>query len=160
MKGAPGVWHNRAISYQADFSLNGNLGELERLSAAVTEFCAGNSLDDETEFQLNLVLEELFVNTVRHGGCEGMPDAAQVSLRCTPHGVEVEFRDRGRPFDPTTAPDADIHASLAERRDGLGIHLVRGIMSDLHYERNDEWNLLRMRRVAEPVRESEGFKNL
>jgi anti-sigma regulatory factor (Ser/Thr protein kinase) len=159
LKGAPAVWHNQAIPYQADFSLNGNLAELERLAAGVMEFCAANSLDDEAEFQLSLVLEELFVNAVRHGGCEGMADAAHVRLRCAAESVEVEFRDRGRAFDPTTAPDADIHASLGERG-GLGIHLVRGIMSHLQYERDGEWNQLRMRRVAAPVRESEGLKNL
>lgn len=159
MKGARAVWHNQAIPYHADFSLDGNLGELERLAVGVREFCAANSLDDDVEFELNLVLEELFVNTVRHGGCEGVPGAAHVRLRCVADGVEVEFRDRGRPFDPTTAPDADIHASLGERG-GLGIHLVRGIMRDLHYEREGEWNQLRMRRVAGPVRESEGLKNL
>ena len=143
--------------------MNGNLGELERLAAGVTEFCAANSLGDEAEFQLNLVLEELFVNSVRHGGCEGVPGAAHVRLRCAPDGVEVEYRDRGRPFDPTAAPQADIHSPLQERRAGLGIHLVRGIMRDLHYERDGEWNLLSMRRAAgtaEPVRESERLKNL
>jgi serine/threonine-protein kinase RsbW len=159
LKGARGVWHNQAIPYQADFSLNGNLGELERLAAAVTEFCDGNPLDDEAEFELNLVLEELFVNAIRHGGCEGVPCAVHVCLRCGPEGVEVEFRDRGRAFDPTTAPDADIHSPLGERR-GLGIHLVRGIMRDLHYQRDGEWNQLRMRRAAGPVRESEKLKNL
>ena len=160
MKGSRGVWHNQAIPYHADFSLNGNLGELERLAAGVREFCAANSLGDDAEFELNLVLEELFVNTVRHGGCEGVPDAAHVRLRCAADGVGVEFRDRGHAFDPTTAPDADIHSPLEERRGGLGIHLVRGIMRDLHYQRDGEWNQLRMRRVAGPVRESEGLKNL
>ena len=76
----------------------------------MAEFCAANSLDDEAEFQLNLVLEELFVNSVRHGGCEGVPGAAHVRLRCAPDGVEVEYRDRGRPFDPTAAPQADIRS--------------------------------------------------
>jgi serine/threonine-protein kinase RsbW len=129
--------------------LNGNLSELERLTAAVADFCAANSLDDETGFQLNLVLEELFVNTVRHGGCEGVPDSAHVRLRCAAEGVEVEFRDRGRPFDPTAVPGTDIHASLEERSGGgLGIHLVREIMRDLDYERDGEWNQLRMRRPA------------
>ena len=160
MKGARAVWHNQAIPYEADFSLNGNLSELERLAAEVREFCAANSLDDEAEFELNLVLEELFVNSVRHGGCEGLPGAASVRLRCAADGVEVEFRDRGRAFDPTTAPDADTHSPLQERRGGLGIHLVRGIMRDLHYERDGEWNQLRMRRAAGPVRKSEGLKNL
>jgi anti-sigma regulatory factor (Ser/Thr protein kinase) len=141
------VWHNQAIPYQADFSLNGNFSELERLTAAVEEFCAANSLNDEAGFQLNLVLEELFVNAVRHGGCEGVPDSTHVGLRCVADVVEVEFRDRGRPFDPTSAPDANIEASLEERSGGgLGIHLVREIMRDLHYERDGEWNQLRMRR--------------
>ena len=76
--------------------MNGNLGELERLAAAVQEFCAANALDNEAEFQLNLVLEELFVNTVRHGGCAGVPDSSHVKLLSRPDGVTVEFRDRGR----------------------------------------------------------------
>ena len=113
----------------------------------MAQFCAGNFLDREAEFQLNLILEELFVNAVRHGGCEGVPDAARVSLRAEAEGVEVEFRDRGRPFDPTGVPAADLLASLEEREGGgLGIHLVREIMLDLHYQRDGEWNQITMRR--------------
>ena len=155
MKAAPGVCHNQAILSQADISLNGSLRELERLTAAVADFCAENTLDDEAEFQLNLVLEELFVNAIRHGGCEGMTDAARVQLRSDAGGVAVEFRDRGRPFDPSGAPAADLHASLAGRQGGgLGIHLVREIMRDLYYVRDGEWNVTRMRRDA--MRKSEG----
>ena len=155
MKAAPGVWHNQAILSQADISLNGSLRELERLAAGVADFCAANALDDEADFQLNLVLEELFVNAVRHGGCEGMADAARVQLRNAPDGVTVEFRDRGRPFDPSGAPEADIHAPLAARQGGgLGIHLVREIMRDIYYVRDGEWNVTRMRRDA--MRKPEG----
>jgi anti-sigma regulatory factor (Ser/Thr protein kinase) len=53
----------------------------------------------------------------------------------------VEFRDRGRPFDPTAAPAPDLGVI-----GGLGIHLVRGIMDDLEYQRAGEWNLITMRR--------------
>jgi anti-sigma regulatory factor (Ser/Thr protein kinase) len=139
--------------------LNGNFSELERLTAAVADFCAANSLDDDAGFQLNLVLEELFVNAVRYGGCEGVPGSARVRLHRAADGVEVEFRDRGRPFDPTSAPDVDIHAPLMERGDGgLGIHLVRQIMRDVHYERDGEWNQLRMRRPAAQPDPSENRK--
>ena len=140
--------------------MNGSLRELERLAALVADFRAAAGLDDEAEFQLNLVLEELFVNALRHGGCEGLPDAARVRLRGTAEGVEVEFRDRGRAFDPSAAPPADLQAPLAERQGGgLGLHLVREIMGDIHYERDGEWNVTRMRlqpRPATKVRESEG----
>ncbi|MCU1234538.1 MAG: putative anti-sigma regulatory factor, serine/threonine protein kinase [Candidatus Solibacter sp.] len=147
MKGHRALWHNQAILREAVFSLNGNLKELGRLAAEVSRFCRENALTEDAEFQLNLVLEELFVNTVRHGGCEGVENSARVRLRAVSDGVVVEFADRGRPFDPTTAPAADVNAPLAERPiGGLGIHLVREIMRDLRYERAGEWNQLRMRR--------------
>ncbi|MEO8370655.1 MAG: ATP-binding protein [Candidatus Solibacter sp.] len=149
MKAAPGACNNQAILSQADISLNGSLRELERLTAAVAEFCAANALDDEAEFQLNLVLEELFVNAVRHGGCEGMTDAVRVHLQSAAGGVAVEFRDCGRLFDPSGAPPANVQAPLAERQGGgLGIYLVREIMRDLYYVRDGEWNVTRMRREA------------
>ena len=105
-------------------------------------------MDAEAPFELNLVLEELFTNAVRHGGCEGMKNAVAVLLRpLDDGGLAVEFRDRGRPFDPTSAAQPDIAAPLAERvPGGLGIHLVRQIMRDLEYRRAGEWNRLSMRR--------------
>jgi anti-sigma regulatory factor (Ser/Thr protein kinase) len=143
------VWHNQAIPYVADFSLNGSLNELERLAAEVSRFCLENGLDADADFQLNLVLEELFVNTVRHGGCEGVDDSTRVRLLAAADGVEVEFADRGRPFDPTAAEPANLDVPLEERRvGGLGIHLVRQIMSDLRYERCGEWNRMSMKRPA------------
>lgn len=140
------MWHNQAILYEADFFLNGNLRELERLAEEIGRFCAAHSLGDEVAFELNLVLEELFVNTVRHGGCEGLENSARVRLRKAA-GVEVEFRDRGGPFDPTRAEPAAIDAPLEERgAGGLGIHLVRQLMRDVEYRRVDEWNQITMRR--------------
>ena len=140
------MWHNQAILYEADFFLNGNLRELERLAEEIGRFCASHSLGDDVLFELNLVLEELFVNTVRHGGCEGLENSARVRLRKT-SGVEVEYHDRGEPFDPTRAEPAAIDAPLEARSaGGLGIHLVRQLMRDVEYRRVEEWNQITMRR--------------
>ena len=138
--------YNQAILYQADFFLNGNLSELERLAGEIGRFCTTHALSGEVAFELNLVLEELFVNALRHGGCEGIENAARVRLRAASN-VEVEFSDRGRPFDPTLAPAADIDAPLTERdAGGLGIHLVRQLMRDVEYRRVDDWNVVTMKR--------------
>jgi anti-sigma regulatory factor (Ser/Thr protein kinase) len=103
---------------------------------------------------LNLALEELFVNAVRHGGCEGMEDAVRVRVWYEQQAVHVRFCDRGEPFDLTAAPEADIHAPLSERRaGGLGIHLVRQIMRDVTWRRDGEWNVLTMERPAEQQQE-------
>lgn len=96
-------------------------------------------------FPLNLVLEELFVNAVRHGGCAGMQNAAHISLAWD-GAVAVEFAGRGPAFDPGGAPAPDFEAPLAERRaGGLGLHFVRQIARDLEYRREGEWNRLSLR---------------
>jgi serine/threonine-protein kinase RsbW len=127
--------------------LNGNFGELARLTTETTEFCRHHGLADDVEFDLSLVLEELFVNSVQHGGCGGIQGAAEFRLTLRPDGVWLEYADRGEPFDPTQAPAADVTTNLAERPDGgLGIHLVRQIMRDIEYHRLGGWNRIRMRR--------------
>ena len=137
------------ILYEANFFLNGTLSELDRLADEIGRFCSAHSLDEDAVFELNLVLEELFVNTVRHGGCADMSGAAHVQLRYS-GAVQVEYRDRGVPFDPTQAPEPNIHAPLEERTPGgLGIHLVRKIMREVEYRRVDEWNEITMIRVQQ-----------
>ena len=150
MKGAGRCGRLDSIPRQTTLSLNGNIQELGRLAAAVEGFCADHSLAAETGFQLNLVLEELFVNAVRHGGCAGMRDAVRIQIGARSSGaVKVAFTDRGAPFDLTAAPQANTAAPLTERLNGgLGIHLVRQIMRDISYKREDGWNVLTMQQAV------------
>ena len=141
------MWHNQAILTDTEFVLHGRLGELKRLAAETAKFCREHSLGDEVEFDLNLVLEELFANAVNHGGCAGMENAVQVRLQLLDDGVYAEYSDRGRPFDPFTAPEPNLDARLDERKvGGLGVHLVRQLMRDLEYRRAGDWNRITMRR--------------
>ena len=131
----------------SEYTFDGDLGELERLAEEVEWFCEEHGLSSDVEFDLNLALEELFVNAVRHGGCAGVKDAARVRLERTGDGVRVEFSDRGREFDPAAVPAPDLEASMAERKaGGLGLHLVRNMMQDFAYRRSGEWNHMVMRR--------------
>ena len=43
------------------------LAELRRIGAFLEGFCADSGLERERCLRLNLVLEELFINTVNHG---------------------------------------------------------------------------------------------
>jgi anti-sigma regulatory factor (Ser/Thr protein kinase) len=141
------LWHNRAILRDQEIRLEGNVRELERLSAWIAKFCAAHALDSEIEFDLNLALEELFTNSIRHGGCGGMHDAARVRLRLTADGVGVEYSDRGAAFNPLDAPEPDLTAPLMERPvGGLGVFMVRRVVQDLRYRRRDETNEITMTR--------------
>ena len=127
-------------------TLNGNLKELGRLAAEVAGFCREAGLGDDIEFRLNLALEELFTNAVRHGGCGGVADAATIHLRREAGAALVEYSDRGGPFDPADAPPPDLQSPLAERAPGgLGLHFVRQLAADFEYHRVDERNRITLR---------------
>ena len=144
---APGwLCHNQAILTEAEFAFNGSLAELARLADETRRFCQENSLASEVEFDLNLALEELFTNSLNHGGCAGLHNAVWIRLQLADGDVRVEFCDRGNFFDPDAAPAIDLTAPLERRQaGGLGIHLVRQIVRDLQYQRRGEWNRITMR---------------
>ncbi len=61
--------------------------------------------------------------------------------------VLLTFTDEGVPFDPLQRSDPDITLSAEERKiGGLGIFLVRKIMDDVRYIREDGKNILRIRK--------------
>jgi anti-sigma regulatory factor (Ser/Thr protein kinase) len=141
LKACLAVWHNQAVLGVAEFRLKGEMSELQRLAADVERFCREQLLEEGAEFDLNLVLEELFVNAVEHGGCKGMDDAVRIRMETAAGEVRVTFEDRGVAFDPAGAPAPDLRAPLRERRPGgLGLHLVRTLAPDIRYERAGEWN--------------------
>lgn len=134
------------ILSEAELSLNGDVEELGRLAVWIRQFCERHSLGEDVDFRLNLGLEELFTNAVRHGGCKGMADAVSIRLQRDGADVLVEYADRGRPFDPADAPPPDLQSPLEVRADGgLGLHFVRQIARQFEYHRVDECNRITMR---------------
>jgi len=145
------MWQNQAILSAAELVLNGDLGELKRLAAETARFCRENSLGEDVELDLNLALEELFANAVKHGGCQGMNDAVEIRIGLRSDGVQVEYADRGRPFDPGLAPPPDLSVPLRDRQPGgFGVHLIRQVMQNIEYRRAGEWNRITMLRRVTP----------
>lgn len=113
------------------------LEALEAIAAFVEEFLAGEGLDAGHAFDLQLVLEELFTNQVRHA--HGGRDAVEIALARDGDRVELRLTDFDvPPFDPTAAAEVDVDAPIEARRaGGLGIHLVRRIAEDFRYHHRD-----------------------
>ena len=117
--------------------------ELEQIPAAVEEFAERDNWPPDLVFKLNLVLEELGVNIVNYSGATG---EIEISLASDEETVTIEIADNGRPFNPLAELDTpDISAPLGERPvGGLGVHLVRSMMDELSYSREDGMNRLAM----------------
>jgi serine/threonine-protein kinase RsbW len=131
--------------------MKNDLLEIERMTQEVSSWSHEQAFPEEVEYQIELVLDELVSNVMRHGLKDGKEHFIAVNLGRDGHDLTVEIEDDGVPFNPIDAPIPDITKPIEERRiGGLGIHLVRQIMDSLSYERRAGKNYLLMKkRLAE-----------
>lgn len=124
-------------------ALRNDLGELGRLASELEAFAGAHGLPDATLMALNLALEELVTNTMSYGFTGGEAQTIDVSLTLDGDMVRVRVEDTGAPFNPLDQEMPDLDAPLADRPvGGLGIHLVRSVMDEVHYERAGDRNIV------------------
>ena len=113
-----------------------SLDSLAHLVGLVREFLDREHLSQEMAFDMDLVIEELFTNLVRHSRGGGTVD---VELTHRPGEVHVRLRAaEPSPFDPTAMPRVNVNLPIEERRaGGLGIHFVRELCREFRYEWRD-----------------------
>ena len=120
------------------------LDELPRLDAAVEDFAQEQAWPPDLVFQVKLVLEELGVNIVNHGHDDDARHEIEIEIASAADALTIEIADDGRPFDPLTeAPEPDLESAIEDRPiGGLGVHLVRTMMDEVRYRREEGKNRL------------------
>lgn len=94
--------------------------------------------------QLRLATEEILVNVISYA-YPGRDGEVTVSTDRTSgrEGLHVEIIDEGIPFDPLSKPAPDLTVPIKERQiGGLGIYLLREMMSEVSYRRENGKNIL------------------
>ena len=116
--------------------------KLQRFMQAVSEHA---DLGHALSLNLNLALEEAVSNVLLYA-YPGEADQ-KVEIKAMVHEDRIDFTvsDSGIPFDPTVKPDPDLTADLKDRPiGGLGIFLVKRIMDEVSYRRENGKNILSM----------------
>ena len=129
------------MSAELSLRMETTLDERPRIDAAIEAFARRESWSPRLEFQVKLVIEELAINVVQHGGSGG---AAEIELISDPDRVTIEFSDEGSPFDPLSeSPSPDTGSGIEDRPvGGLGIHLVRTMVDEASYRHEGGRNRL------------------
>lgn len=119
------------------------LEELTRLTEAVENLGEEDNWSPALVGKINLVLEELAINTINHGHDGGLHEIS-FTFSATEDALTIEMVDDGKPFDPLSdAPIPDVNAPMHERPiGGLGVFLVRTLMDELTYRREEGRNHL------------------
>lgn len=131
------------MSFSRTVTIETRLEELTRLTEAVENLGEEDHWSPALVGKVNLVLEELAINTINHGHDGGLHEIT-FTFRSTDDALTIEMVDDGKPFDPLTdAPVPDVNAPMHERPiGGLGVFLVRKLMDELSYRREEGRNHL------------------
>ena len=119
--------------------------EVGRLSALVEQFGAEHGWCSEDTSGVNLVLDEVVINVMRHGYGDDQRHEILVTLSLDDELLTMEVEDDGRPFNPVDAPPPDLDRPIEDRPiGGLGIHLVKSSVETMAYRRVNGRNILTM----------------
>jgi anti-sigma regulatory factor (Ser/Thr protein kinase) len=123
------------------------IGTIEDISAAaqwINTIAAEQIFSEQLVFALQICLEELLTNIVRHGGAKSSGDLSEVpvpplnveiSISIGAQSLSMTVEDDGKPFDIVNAPANRINQPLDEvQPGGLGIQLIRNFSNSIAYE--------------------------
>ncbi len=114
-------------------SFERSVRSLDAIVALTDRFFEAERIDPGHRFAVDLAIEELFTNLVKH-----QPDGAGgilVSLERNGDRLTIEIRDFDVDrFDPTTIEEVDVDRPIEQiEPGGLGLHLVRRFMDGIRY---------------------------
>ena len=129
---------DKTLTVDAD---NDNLDEV---MGFVDSFLEEKGASMKTQMQVDLAVEEIFVNIANYAYGDGTGNA-EISVSENGGEVSIVFKDSGVPYNPLEKEDPDITLSAEEREiGGLGVFLTKKNMDTVKYEFRDGFNILTM----------------
>jgi serine/threonine-protein kinase RsbW len=109
--------------------------EWKHARAFIEEFCSGAGLSRESFLKANLVVEELFLNTVKHGHNGGSDAPIWLTMIAAAGKVSLTYEDFAPPFNPFARATREMLEALVEtrREGGLGVLLAHGLTASADY---------------------------
>jgi serine/threonine-protein kinase RsbW len=115
---------------------------LEALIQFVSAYAREKGFTHERITQVELATEEALVNIFKYAYPE---DIGEVELTCKMDNDKfiIKIVDTGVPFDIESVPEPDLAADISDRKiGGLGIFIIRKMVDELQYRREDNKNIL------------------
>ena len=131
-----------------ELTIEAKVENLQDVLAFVDEQLEAHNCPMREQMQLDVAVEELFVNIASYAyNPEVGPATILVQTEGDPLSVIITFVDHGVPYDPLAKEDPDITLSADERQiGGLGIFMVKKSMDEVVYRYEDGKNILSIRK--------------
>jgi anti-sigma regulatory factor (Ser/Thr protein kinase) len=127
-------------------NLKNNISEIEKLIEMVNEFGQGHMLSGNVIHDATLALEEVVSNIILYAYADEDEHEIEVGMGINQDQLIFKVKDDGKAFNPLKNPDPDVCKPFEEREiGGLGIYIVKNLMDELEYLRDNEKNILTMK---------------
>lgn len=136
----------------------GRYEQVKNICEFVSNGAREAGLDEDAVFHVELCCDEASTNIIEHAyGAEGVGEIV-VSYEYDDDAFTVSLRDNGRSFNPNDVPPPPLPEVAAGEADppppedvlerlqvgGLGIHFMRNLMDEVHFDFAEEGNTLVM----------------
>jgi len=119
------------------------LDELRRMTQWLHDSAAALGIAEKALFTLDVCANEAVANIISYAFGDRMRHDIALELHKTGTGACLVIRDHGKPFNPLEAPERDLPKAIKDAGiGGLGIHLIKHLMTRCNYERVDGVNVL------------------
>jgi serine/threonine-protein kinase RsbW len=130
--------------------LPARIENLPQFIAPVLALARARGIDEERGNDLELALEESLVNIFNYAYPE-KSGTVSVSCRVEKNCLVVLIEDEGVAFSLTGSDAPEFSSEISARKiGGLGVHLVRSLMDEVRYRREEDRNLLELTLLIRP----------
>ena len=130
------------MSLEFETTIANDMADLGRLPPQLEAFAEQAGLPPDVAMHIDIVLDELLVNTISYGYPDGRDGIITLRMQVD-DSVTIVIEDDGDAFDPLSAAPPDLETDLEHRQiGGLGVHFVRTMMDSVDYQRTGGINRL------------------
>jgi anti-anti-sigma factor len=125
-------------------AIKNELADLKNVNATLAQFLQAHHVPKRAAYAVSLAIDELVVNVMRYAYIDDELHIIDLELAIQGDQIVLRITDDGRPFDPRTGPQLDLHAE-DRQVGGLGLLLVLDMVDALKYQRAEEKNCVEVR---------------
>ena len=125
--------------------IKNELEQLTRLYAFLDRQAGVYKLEELLSMQIKLALEEAVTNVILYAYPDKKDQDIRIDMSCENKRLTIVITYTGIAFNPLERQEPDLTLSLEERPiGGLGIFLVKQLMTEVTYSHSDGKNILTM----------------
>jgi anti-sigma regulatory factor (Ser/Thr protein kinase) len=123
------------VNYDRAEQFLARLEQLRPMQQFLEQFCSESGLPRAAYLRLNLVLEELFTNTVKHGHRGDCDAPVWIAVSRDGDTLYVVYEDKAPPFNPYShLSEPVVDATVSMRKiGGLGVLLTKELAATRDY---------------------------